>query len=121
MAMLKEWGDDTTGPRARATWPGLIASSWESAGGDVTARTTYEWAPSKISSSRGYAHAENRDKPMIGTQVIGVDPASGAMRSWTFDADGGIRRSDLDVGRRPLGNRFGRHLADGRAPPASTS
>jgi hypothetical protein len=27
---------------------------------------------------------------MIGTQVIGVDPASGAIRSWTFDADGGI-------------------------------
>ena len=27
---------------------------------------------------------------MAGTQVIGVDPSTGTIRSWTFDADGGI-------------------------------
>ena len=27
---------------------------------------------------------------MMGRQVIGVDPATGLLRSWTFDADGGI-------------------------------
>jgi uncharacterized protein (TIGR02246 family) len=90
MAMLKEWGDDTT-ERANLQDVAWLIGTWESSGGDVTARTTYEWAPSKAFIIVRYTITpKGGDKPMIGTQVIGVDPATGALRSWTFDADGGI-------------------------------
>ena len=90
MAMLKEWGDDTT-DRASLNDIAWLIGTWESTTGDVTARTTYEWAPSKAFIIVQYAiSTKGAGKPMIGKQVIGVDPATGMLRSWTFDADGGI-------------------------------
>jgi uncharacterized protein (TIGR02246 family) len=90
MAMLKEWGDDTT-DRASLDDIAWLIGNWESTAGDVTARTTYEWAPTKAFIIVQYSIAtKGADKPMIGKQVIGVDPASGMLRSWTFDADGSI-------------------------------
>jgi uncharacterized protein (TIGR02246 family) len=101
MAMLKEWGDDTT-ERANLQDVAWLIGTWESSGGDVMARTTYDWAPSKTFILAKYTITpKGGDKPMIGTQVIGVDPASGAIRSWTFDADGGIGEATWawDAGR----------------------
>ena len=31
---------------------------------------------------------------LSGTQVIGVDPATGELHSWTFEADGGVGEAD---------------------------
>lgn len=90
MAMLKEWGDDTT-ERANLNDLAWLIGSWESTAGDVTARTTYEWAPSKMFIIARYTITPKAgEQPRVGTQVIGVDPAFGFIRSWTFDADGGI-------------------------------
>ncbi len=90
MAMLKEWSDEATA-RASLNDVAWLIGTWEASGGDITARTTYEWAPSKSFIIVRYTLTpKGAEKPMIGTQVIGVDPASGAIRSWTFDADGGI-------------------------------
>ncbi len=90
MAMLKEWGDDAT-DRAHLEDIAWLIGSWESATGGVTARTTYEWAPNKkFIIARYTIAAKAGDQSRVGTQVIGVDPAFGFIRSWTFDADGGI-------------------------------
>jgi uncharacterized protein (TIGR02246 family) len=88
-AMLKEWGDDAT-ERANINDIAWLIGTWESNGGDATARTTYEWAPNKKFMIARYAVTPKDGKAMVGTQVIGVDPQTGAIRSWTFDADGGI-------------------------------
>jgi uncharacterized protein (TIGR02246 family) len=90
LATLKEWGDDTT-DRANLDDIAWLIGTWESSPGGVTARTTYEWAPNKAFIIARYTIAPKAgEQPQAGTQVIGVDPASGFIRSWTFDSDGGI-------------------------------
>jgi uncharacterized protein (TIGR02246 family) len=101
MGMLKEWADDTT-ERASLNDVSWLIGAWETSGSDLTARTTYEWTPSKAFIHVHYSlMPKGGDKPMIGNQVIGVDPASGAIRSWTFDCDGGIGEATWtwDAGR----------------------
>jgi uncharacterized protein (TIGR02246 family) len=89
IAILKEWGDDST-EQAEITDIAWLIGTWESTGGDATARTSYEWAPNKKFIIARYTITPKDGKPMIGTQVIGVDPSTDTIRSWTFDADGGI-------------------------------
>jgi uncharacterized protein (TIGR02246 family) len=89
MAMLKEWGDEAT-ERATLNDIGWLIGTWESTSGEGTAHTTYEWAPNKAFILVHYTLTPKGGQPMVGTQVIGVDPASSKIRSWTFDADGGI-------------------------------
>ncbi|HEY1376924.1 MAG TPA: SgcJ/EcaC family oxidoreductase [Gemmataceae bacterium] len=89
MALLKEWGDDET-ERASLNDIAWLIGTWESTGGDTTARTTYEWAPNKKFIVASYTITPKGEQPTAGRQVLGVDPASGNIRSWTFDADGGI-------------------------------
>jgi uncharacterized protein (TIGR02246 family) len=89
MAMLKEWGDDKT-ERADINDVAWLIGTWESTGGEATARTTYEWAPNKKFIIARYTITPKDGQPTAGTQVIGVDPSTNTIRSWTFDADGGI-------------------------------
>jgi uncharacterized protein (TIGR02246 family) len=89
MAMLKEWGDDTT-EQASLNDIAWLIGTWESTAGNAIARTTYEWAPNKKFMIVRYTVTPKGEQPMAGTQVIGVDPASGNIRSWTFDEEGGI-------------------------------
>src|SRR4029079_16788034 len=72
-----------------------LIGTWESEGGELAAQTTYEWAANKK-----FIHARYTIKPkkagepaMSGTQVIGVDPASGNIRAWLFDSEGSIGES----------------------------
>jgi uncharacterized protein (TIGR02246 family) len=89
IAMLKEWGDNST-EQAEITDISWLIGTWESTGGDAHARTTYEWAPNKKFIIARYTVTPKDGKPIVGTQVIGVDPSTSTIRSWTFDADGGI-------------------------------
>jgi uncharacterized protein (TIGR02246 family) len=91
IALLKEWGDDKTNAPTLDDLAWLIGT-WESEGGDGTARTTYEWTPNKkfIHVQYSITLKKGGEKPMTGTQVIGVDPASDRIHSWLFDSDGGI-------------------------------
>jgi uncharacterized protein (TIGR02246 family) len=89
IAMLKEWGDEAT-EEANINDIAWLIGTWESTGGDAAARTTYEWAPNKKFIIARYTITPKDGKPMVGTQILGVDPSTGTIRSWTFDADGGI-------------------------------
>jgi uncharacterized protein (TIGR02246 family) len=89
MAMLKEWDDDSIN-RANLQDVAWLIGTWETSGGDVTARTTYEWTPNKAFIHARYTITPKDGKAVSGSQVIGVDPATGTIRSWTFDGDGGI-------------------------------
>jgi uncharacterized protein (TIGR02246 family) len=91
VALLKEWDDES------AAGPGLdslawLVGSWESESADVQARTTYEWVESKKFLRARYTITTKKagERASSGTQVIGVDPAVGLVRAWTFDAEGGI-------------------------------
>lgn len=93
IALLKEWGDATTGQPKLDNLAWLIGA-WESSGEEATARTTYSWAPNKTFIRADFTISPKKgEKPTSGTQVIGIDPAVGQIRAWLFAADGGIGES----------------------------
>src|SRR5262245_27138895 len=94
IALLKEWGDETTNTPSLQDLAWLIGT-WESEGPDLKASTTYEWAENKAFIRARYTIAPKKEgeKPSSGTQVIGVDPGSGVLRGWLFDSEGGIGES----------------------------
>jgi uncharacterized protein (TIGR02246 family) len=67
-----------------------LIGEWKSTSGQgAEIRTTYSWAPSKK-----FIHAQFSIKEkalaLAGFQVIGVDPETKAIHTWTFEADGGV-------------------------------
>lgn len=102
IALLKEWSDAATSQPHLKDLAWLIGT-WESEGGEVAARTTYEWAGenSFIKSQYTLTPKKAGEKPSSGVQVIGVDPAVGHIRGWLFSSDGGIGESSWgwDEGR----------------------
>lgn len=92
-----------------------LIGQWKSApGGQAEIGTTYSWAGNKRFIHVRFSMAE-KDLSLAGDQIIGVDPATGTIRSWTFAADGGVGETDW--------HRDGDHwvlevegtLADGRS------
>lgn len=94
IAMLKEWGDAVTDSPDLNDLAWLIGT-WESDGPELSAKTTYEWAPNKkfILSHYTVTPKKAGEKPTMGTQVIGVDPATRMIHAWVFDSEGGIGES----------------------------
>jgi uncharacterized protein (TIGR02246 family) len=90
IAMLKEWGDETT---ARANLEDLawLIGTWEGEGPEMRARTTYEWGENKTLIRSQFKIVQKKDNAVVasGTQIINVDPTTGLIRSRTFDATGG--------------------------------
>ena len=93
---------------------GWLIGEWKALSGqDAEIRTTYSWDANKKFIHVRFA-VKGKVLSLSGTQIIGVDPATGGIRTWTFEADGGVGVSDW--------NRDGDHwelsvtgtLADGR-------
>ncbi len=91
IGMLKEWGDDSTSRPSLDDLAWLIGT-WASESEEIKATVTYEWSDKKtfIKSQFVMTPKKGEDKPSSGLQVIGVDPAQGVIRAWTFDPDGGF-------------------------------
>jgi uncharacterized protein (TIGR02246 family) len=71
---------------------GWLVGAWKSKGKQgAEIETTYAWQPNKKFLQAQFTIKE-KDLTLSGTQIIGVDPATGAIRSWTFEADGGSAR-----------------------------
>jgi len=71
-----------------------LIGEWQTKGdGAAEIHTTYAWAPNKK-----FIHArftiKEQDLQLSGDQIIGVDPATGMLRTWTFEADGGVAESE---------------------------
>ena len=65
-----------------------LIGAWEAKGPDADVRTTYEWVGNKA-FIRSQFTVREKDKSVTGTQMIGLDPNTGELRTWTFEADGG--------------------------------
>lgn len=71
-----------------------LVGEWKTAGGSAAeVHTVYS-----IANNNNFIHAQfsikEKTLSLRGDQIIGVDPASGALHSWTFEADGGIGEAD---------------------------
>ncbi|WP_435015907.1 YybH family protein [Tundrisphaera sp. TA3] len=92
MASLRESADDTAD---RPTLQDLawLVGEWEGGGDDGNAHVTYEWSPTKAFLLARFEIKPKKDESAPtagGMQVIGVDPAEGVIRAWTFAPDGGF-------------------------------
>jgi uncharacterized protein (TIGR02246 family) len=66
-----------------------MVGHWQDAGGGDLVDTNVRWAPGDAFLIRSYtAQREGEELPFAGTQVIGWDPRSKQIRSWTFSSDG---------------------------------
>ena len=50
--------------------------------------TDYHWLPGKKFMERTFYSGSNGSRQVLGKQIIGVDPISGDIMSWTFNTDG---------------------------------
>lgn len=73
---------------------GWLIGEWKSAAGQgAEIRTAYSWDPSKKFINVRFTIQE-QTVGFGGSQVIGVDPATAGIRSWTFEASGGVGEAD---------------------------
>lgn len=69
-----------------------LEGEWKSAAGEkAEVRTVYTWLPGR-KFLRAQFTIKETDQPLAlaGQQIIGVQPSSGLLHSWTFEADGGV-------------------------------
>jgi uncharacterized protein (TIGR02246 family) len=90
LAQLSESPDDRVSVEDLA-W--LIGTWRSTAGQDAEIQTTYAWSPGKKFIQARFTLRE-KQLELTGTQVIGVDPATGVLHTWTFEADGGVGEAD---------------------------
>ena len=84
---------DASGDDASLEDLSWLIGEWRSAAGqDAEVTTTYDWNPNKSFIRMTFTRKE-AELSLRGDQVIGVDPATGQIRAWTFEADGGIGES----------------------------
>jgi uncharacterized protein (TIGR02246 family) len=70
-----------------------LVGEWVDESADVKVRTTFRWTANQAFLLRSY-DVENKDGvAMTGTQVIGWDPRSLQIRSWSFNSDGSFGES----------------------------
>jgi uncharacterized protein (TIGR02246 family) len=91
VALMKEWNEDTA-KEVKLDDLAWLIGTWKSDAGGPQAHADYEWTENKkfIRCKYTVTHAKNKADSTAGTQIIGIDPAVGAIRSWTFDSAGGI-------------------------------
>ncbi len=71
-----------------------LVGQWKSIVDDgVEIETTYRWDPGKKFIVMQFKR-KDANLDVSGTQIIGLDPATGRIHSWTFEATGGIGEAD---------------------------
>jgi uncharacterized protein (TIGR02246 family) len=90
IAIAREWPGDGLSLRDLE----FLIGTWESKKDGVSVSTKYEWTTNK-SFIRCHFTITQDGKSVGGTQIIGKDPATGALRVWTFEDAGGIGDTDI--------------------------
>lgn len=91
-----------------------LIGEWASVKGEgAEIRTTYAWSPNKKFIYVDFVLKE-KNLTLAGKQMIGIDPATGQLRSWTFEADGGVGTGSWRRDGDHWVIEVDGHLADGR-------
>jgi uncharacterized protein (TIGR02246 family) len=95
-----------------------LIGTWSAKGADAEATTSYEWSGDKA-FIRGRFSVREKDKSVTGEQMIGVDPVTGVLRTWTFEADGGVGEGTCERDGKRWVFETTATLADGRVMTAT--
>ncbi len=85
MAVVREWPTETVSLRD-LEW---LIGTWVAKSNEAEVHTTYEWMWDK-SFIRVQFTIRQKERTLHGFQMIGKDEASGELRSWTFESEGGF-------------------------------
>lgn len=85
ISTIREWAQDTDVLRD-LEW---LIGSWQAKSNDAEIKTTYEWLGNKA-FIRGNIMMRQKDRSVSAMQIIGLDPATGDLHIWIFEADGGF-------------------------------
>ena len=79
---------EQSGPQlSQLNW---LVGSWADSNEEATVESQVKWARNEKFLTMSFRVEVPDATPLEGTQIIGVDPATGTIRSWLFDSDGGI-------------------------------
>lgn len=79
--------DVTPSPLEKLAW---MAGEWVDEDETSTVETSVAWTKNRKFLRRMFRVTPRDGEPHSGLQIIGWDPAAKAVRSWTYDADGGF-------------------------------
>jgi uncharacterized protein (TIGR02246 family) len=83
-ALLREWPE---GPSLQElAW---LVGTWTSKSDDAELRATFEWTEDRT-FLRGRFSIKREGRTVTGFQILGLDPATKSIKSWTFEGDGGL-------------------------------
>ena len=79
---------ERSGPQlSQLNW---LVGSWADSDAEATVESQVKWARNEKFLTMSFRVDVPDATPLEGTQIIGTDPATGKIRSWLFDSDGGI-------------------------------
>jgi uncharacterized protein (TIGR02246 family) len=84
ISLIKEW-PPIESPLSELEW---LIGTWSAKRADAEVRNTYEWFGNK-SFIKVDITVREKDKSLSAMQLIGIDPVTGGIRTWTFEHDGG--------------------------------
>lgn len=85
IAMIHEWPHEQPALE-QLDW---LIGTWVSKQADAEIQTTYEWFGNK-SFIRAQFFIRAKEKSFTGMQMIGTNPETGALKTWTFEVGGGF-------------------------------
>jgi uncharacterized protein (TIGR02246 family) len=91
LAFIKEWPDEDEDLKD-LDW---LIGTWSAKRGEQEVRTKYEWFGNK-SFIKAEFTIQGKEKAVSGIQMIGLDPTTGDMRTWIFEANGGFGEGTVE-------------------------
>lgn len=83
IAQIRQW----TNAEAALLELDWLVGEWKAERADLSIHTTYEWVGNKA-FIRGNINTRQKDRTISAMQVIGLDPKTGGLRIWIFEANG---------------------------------
>ena len=96
-----------------------LVGEWIDQSPDATVESSVTWTKNKTFLSYAFKVSAPGMEDLEGTQVIGWDPAAGAVRSWMFDSDGGLGEGIWSKKGNGWIVKFSQVLPDGRKASAT--
>ena len=102
LAMMREWAAEPAAqgnPLAQLSW---LVGKWSAKGEQVEMSLSYTWLDEGSNFIENRFKVSEGGKPKAaGVQIIGRDPETGLLRSWTFDSRGTVAAANwtFDKGR----------------------
>ncbi|MCR4413143.1 MAG: SgcJ/EcaC family oxidoreductase [Thermoguttaceae bacterium] len=97
-----------------------LVGDWLDDSPEVDDKATVSWTKNKTFLTYAFrVSVPGTDDDLEGTQVIGWDPASGTIRSWMFDSDGGFGEGTWSKEHDRWVVKFSQVLPDGRKASAT--